>query len=75
MTKGTDRLSDKGGTVHLNTEHTPIEPPPPMAKQIVVSALLNGQWFISTFNLEDQTWKEAIKAYREQNKYFKITYK
>lgn len=75
MTMNEDRLANKGGTVHFNTKHAPIEPPPPMAKQIVISALLNGQWFISTFNLEDQTWKEAIKAYKEHNKYFKITYK
>lgn len=74
MTTDKDSSVDLNGTVHINTTHTPINPPP-MAKQIIVSALLNGQWFISTFNLEDQTWKEAIKAYREQNKYFKITYK
>jgi hypothetical protein len=44
-------------------------------KQVIVSALLNGQWFISTFNVSDPTWKEAIKAYKEANKHFKITYK
>lgn len=74
MTTNKDHSVNKSGVVHINTSHVPIKPPP-MAKQIIVSALLNGQWFISTFNLEDQTWKEAIKAYREQNKYFKITYK
>ena len=57
-----------------STERTPPTKPL-MPTQIIVSALLNGQWVSSTFNTADPTWRAAIKAYRECNKHFKITYK
>lgn len=49
--------------------------PTATVKQVVLSALFNGNWVEMTYEVADPRWKEAIKLFRDIDTKVKMVYK